>query len=621
MSSLIFKKIETDEWYELDLNELCITGKRQARLFFSEDYDGEGFFFQDSDGNITRIGADGQLGPQGPTGPTGPQGPTGLTGPTGDTGDTGPTGPTGPQGPIGLTGPTGPQGPTGDTGATGPQGLPGLDGNTVLHGEGPPDATLGAEGDFYIDLYTYEIYGPKVYGDWGQGVSLIGPSTTPDVQTMEPVVGDGSSDLPVTLTDGTDDAQVLVWRQNIESNEADWELDRFATGFTPKLVRGPGYELAAENIQIPEETQYIVSGDIQLEPGGDIDLTREGSELVVFSSLQQPQAPGGLTEVITDNTLRGDGTAEDPLGLLAGTNSNQILVWNGSAWVLEAKPVVPPPPPPPTDERLIRLGTGSCSTLRVGLNNVASGSFSAVLSGEQNQALNEYDFIGGGSNNCLNSECGVITGGRDNTNEGFSSVIVGGEFNVINASGGRSGILGGWQNTICNGSSTIGGGSFNTVSGYSSFIGGGRCNSGTGGCSTISGGYLNAACGLGSVVGGGFLNQAEGCQAFVGGGNSNGASGNFSSILGGFCNTASGVYSGILGGEENDTNGCPSSFIVGSCITADRECTTFVNNLSVVNGGVFIHFASLPTTDPSEEGQVWRESDGSGGWNLKISEG
>jgi hypothetical protein len=64
------------------------------------------------------------------------------------------------------------------------------------------------------------------------------------------------------------------------------------------------------------------------------------------------------------------------------------------------------------------------------------------------------------------------------------------------------------------------------------------------------------------------INTASGCLSFVGNG---------------YCNIASGLRSSILGGQFNTTNTCADAMIVGSCITADRVCTTFVNNLSIMN--------------------------------------
>ena len=47
--------------------------------------------------------------------------------------------------------------------------------NTILNGRGLPKAILGVDGDFYIDVTTFMIYGPKKNGKWPTGVSLKGP--------------------------------------------------------------------------------------------------------------------------------------------------------------------------------------------------------------------------------------------------------------------------------------------------------------------------------------------------------------------------------------------------------------------------------------------------------------
>lgn len=47
--------------------------------------------------------------------------------------------------------------------------------NTILSGRGAPRTSLGVEGDFYIDVTTFTIYGPKKASKWPTGVSLKGP--------------------------------------------------------------------------------------------------------------------------------------------------------------------------------------------------------------------------------------------------------------------------------------------------------------------------------------------------------------------------------------------------------------------------------------------------------------
>ena len=55
------------------------------------------------------------------------------------------------------------------------QGDAGKDGTTILSGNVAPAATLGSVGDFYIDVSTSILYGPKTGTNWGAGISLQGP--------------------------------------------------------------------------------------------------------------------------------------------------------------------------------------------------------------------------------------------------------------------------------------------------------------------------------------------------------------------------------------------------------------------------------------------------------------
>lgn len=53
-------------------------------------------------------------------------------------------------------------------------GADGINGKTILSGRGRPYASLGVVGDFYIDLNTYNLYGPKTSQGWNNPISLIG---------------------------------------------------------------------------------------------------------------------------------------------------------------------------------------------------------------------------------------------------------------------------------------------------------------------------------------------------------------------------------------------------------------------------------------------------------------
>ena len=83
----------------------------------------------------------------------------------------------------------GQQGPQGATGATGATGAAGADGKTVLNGTGAPSSGLGAIGDFYIDTAAARLYGPKLIGGWGGGISLIGPAGATGAQGPQGNVG------------------------------------------------------------------------------------------------------------------------------------------------------------------------------------------------------------------------------------------------------------------------------------------------------------------------------------------------------------------------------------------------------------------------------------------------
>ena len=250
--------------------------------------------------------------------------------------------------------------------------------------------------------------------------------------------------------------------------------------------------------------------------------------------------------------------------------------------------------------------TGINSVIASGDNNKISSNCSFIGGGLRNTASSACSFIGGG---CLNSTSGsrqdFIGGGRSNIICTFSdyyscnNIIVGGQFNIISSSlsdyyhnSAMNFIGGGTNNTISsnyNQKNSIVGGQSNSISnGYSSFIGGGQQNEVGGRCAVIVGGYDN--------------NISPYCA--------------FSFIGGGCKNTVTGKCSGILGGINN-TVSCTNSFIIGSNITANRTCTTYLNNLhtkGTSGGNSVIILDNLPTSNPGVTGQLWNDSG-----TLKIS--
>lgn len=258
------------------------------------------------------------------------------------------------------------------------------------------------------------------------------------------------------------------------------------------------------------------------------------------------------------------------------------------------------------------------STVSGGYGNSISACMSTIGGGYENSICreNSYGTISGG---CANKILGVysagvsIGGGVSNIINGYAacySNIAGGYSNSINAPyivGGDSGyapyntISGGCGNeilTTSNGfskSSVIAGGESNTISGdlsYYSTISGGYDNRITGGYAprnTIAGGADNCiANGNTSIIGGGRYNQINGAYN--------------AGIMSGMCNVINGGFASaqtILGGYNN-TNGSYYSHVIGSNITTDRVCTTFVNNLSI---------KSIPTAATGlPAGSVWNNA-------------
>jgi hypothetical protein len=121
-----------------------------------------------------------------------------------------------------VIGQPGPQGPQGVPGVQGPQGVPGsagTNGNTVRAGTGAPAASLGVNGDHYLDTQNKLWYGPKANGAWPSGFSIVGPQGIQGVQGPTGPTGPtgpaGSSGTGGTTTanldNGTIDGQFPVW--------------------------------------------------------------------------------------------------------------------------------------------------------------------------------------------------------------------------------------------------------------------------------------------------------------------------------------------------------------------------------------------------------------------------
>lgn len=74
-------------------------------------------------------------------------------------------------------------------GPTGSQGPSGTSGRTILSGTVDPDNFIGANNDFYINISTWQIFGPKQNGLWPEGVNLIGAIGPQGPQGLQGIQG------------------------------------------------------------------------------------------------------------------------------------------------------------------------------------------------------------------------------------------------------------------------------------------------------------------------------------------------------------------------------------------------------------------------------------------------
>lgn len=68
----------------------------------------------------------------------------------------------------------GPNGLDGTNGINGVNGIDGADGSTIFSGNGVPETSIGKQGDYYLNLTSYQLFGPKRNNSWGIGTDLKG---------------------------------------------------------------------------------------------------------------------------------------------------------------------------------------------------------------------------------------------------------------------------------------------------------------------------------------------------------------------------------------------------------------------------------------------------------------
>ena len=234
----------------------------------------------------------------------------------------------------------------------------------------------------------------------------------------------------------------------------------------------------------------------------------------------------------------------------------------------------------PSDDVLITIAqilnaTSDYSTILNGRNNNTTACMSSVLNGCRNNASGIYSSVSNGCSNSASGQFSSVSNGYSNSATAIYSSVSNGYGNTAEGQYSCCGCIYGGYSSVSNGYQNRARGQFSSVIN-------GKQNTARNNFSSVSNGYNNNATANYSSVN-------NGCK--------NSASGYLSSVINGGSNTASGYASFIAGGVCNDTCSLTKSFIVGSDISADRECATFVNNLSIKN--IPTSSAGLPS------GSVW----------------
>jgi hypothetical protein len=293
----------------------------------------------------------------------------------------------------------------------------------------------------------------------------------------------------------------------------------------------------------------------------------------------------------------------------ANPATNQVLKWNGSAWVPANDETSGGPGNSwslagnagtnpltnflgTTDNVSLTFRVNNIPALRLipnatspnivgghGGNNVSSGVYGAVINGGgyssfPNLATANFGTIGGGYGNTVSS-LATVGGGYSNSANGIGATVSGGGKNVASgdeaavsggrwntASGSYTTISGGYNNTASGGNVTVSGGYHNTAAGLEATIGGGTEISVTGRAGTIAGGSGNTLTGDYATISGGWHNSASGITATIGGGENISVTGRAATVAGGSWITATGDYAAVGGGANNTASGF-ASFVGG----------------------------------------------------------
>jgi hypothetical protein len=186
-------------------------------------------------------------------------------------------------------------GPKGDTGDTGPAGVS----SVWRQGVGVPGVDVGEEGDFYLDILSGDIYGPKTAGLWGALIFNI-------TEGQQGPPGDDGREVELQAT-----ATYVQWRY---VGEAEW-VDLVALSAITGPAGNDGND-GVDGVDGVEVELQATSTHVQWRYVGQAEWTN----LVALSAITGPPGdtgptgPAGATGPAGEQGPKGDTGETGPAG-------------------------------------------------------------------------------------------------------------------------------------------------------------------------------------------------------------------------------------------------------------------------------------------------------------------
>ncbi|MEZ4785729.1 MAG: hypothetical protein R3F28_16835 [Candidatus Kapaibacterium sp.] len=204
-------------------------------------------------------------------------------------------------------------------------------------------------------------------------------------QVISPLRGDGRAGAPLALQDGGTTGQFLFWSgsawgttASIAPNDGEGIVWDGGTG-----TWRPGRQVLALSPRLAGDGSTAAPLDIAGQGATD-------GQVLLWDGSSSSWKPGNAFVVRTP-PFTGNGSAAAPLALTSGTNSGQILFWNGTEWKVSTART-------PRDGELLRwsAGVGGWEPMGVGVTNQAPLSRGSIWVGGANDTARQVA-IGSGN--------------------------------------------------------------------------------------------------------------------------------------------------------------------------------------------------------------------------------